>query len=114
MAVEVVLNIFSETPNPTWFLDETEASELRRRLANLSQPTEQKTERRLGYRGFLIRGEPAVTAGGRIRVFRGIAELPGQSFLDVDRKLERWLLASARVEIPSDLRSEILEDLKER
>ena len=112
MSIEVSLNIFSGRTNPAWFLDETKASELGRLLANLSNPSEKKSERRLGYRGFLIRGGPLVEAGERIRVFRGVVELPGRSFVDRNRNLERWLLESAGAAIPPDLRAEVLEDLE--
>ncbi len=106
----VTVDLFSGRPdNPTWSLAPDEVADLSSRLDNLSS-SQQKHDQpgNLGYRGIhleLLR--PGAEAEERWFIYDGLAEreMPegSRSFADPYRKLERWLLATGRPHVNSEL-----------
>jgi hypothetical protein len=112
----VELDVFSGRPNPTWQLTGPEAAELR---AILTDPTRVPLEPtavpppsgRLGYRGFVLDDPDRALAGAnRIEVGEGFIRAVDRAsdrtlavYADVDRALERWLIAAARSRVDRGL-----------
>lgn len=97
--VEVVLNIFSGRPNPSWPLSTAQIADLSGRLAN--QPDAEPVEPPgLGYRGFIVRNsarDPQLPA--EVRVYNGVisSTIGGARRITRDTAgVEDWLLAQAR------------------
>jgi hypothetical protein len=113
MAAEVILNIFSERPNPRWVLDDAQTCELSRLLASLEELPPPKAQLKSGYRGLLIRGEADSSIAGLTQVFRGVVKSPQGTFRDGNRSLERWLLDTAGAALTPDVRDRVAPELEE-
>jgi len=114
---KVELDIFSGVPNPTWMLTFPEASDLTSRISRLD-PTEEKGQRpeNLGYRGFIVQTIAASSATVQtIRAYHGIVEVVDSTktayYLDPQRQIELWLLATAKPPLADDLTAEIVKEI---
>ena len=96
MAIEVVLDIFSGRPNPSWALDSAREAEFLSRLKQL-QPALEVTSAPpiLGYRGFIVHPSTGSNLARVVKVYGGIVQHEGGTYQDSNRKLERWLLDTA-------------------
>ena len=104
--VEVMLDIYSGLPNPTWKLSHSQIEEMRR-LVEESRGDRREAEREppgLGYRGFTITNrseEPGVPY--RVQVYGGVLtitetfekERPHLIYCADSRGLESWLIRQA-------------------
>jgi len=106
MPIEVVLDIFSGRPNPTWPLAGNRAAEWLSRLEALPPATEADAAEPpgLGYRGFVVSWFSHPKCGGPARVFGGVVQCAGGAYRDEGRRLERWLLATAGTALDDALR----------
>jgi len=104
MAIEVVLDVFSGRPNPSWALDSARESEFLSRLKRL-QPADEKPPERpiLGYRGFVVQSSAGSGLAGIVRVYGGMVQRDGSAYQDPDRSLERWLLDTAGANLEGSL-----------
>ena len=115
---KVELDIFSGIPNPTWMLTFSEASDLTSRISRLD-PTEETGQRpeNLGYRGFIIVQTIAASSATvqTIRAYHGIVEVVDSTktayYLDPQRQIELWLLATAKPPLADDLTAEIVKEI---
>jgi hypothetical protein len=116
---KVELDIFSGVPNPTWMLTLPEASDLKNRVSKLD-PTEEmwQCSENLGYRGFIVRTTAASSVFVQtIRACHGIVEVVDSTktsyYLDPQRQIELWLLATAKPPLADDLNAEIIKEIME-
>jgi len=114
---KIELDIFSGIPNPTWMLTFSEASDLTSRISRLD-PTEETGQRpeNLGYRGFIVQTIAASSAAVQtIRAYHGIVEVVDSIktayYLDPQRQIELWLLATAKPPLADDLTAEIVKEI---
>ena len=114
---KVELDIFSGVPNPTWMLTFSEASDLTSRISRLD-PTEETGQRpeNLGYRGFIVQTIAASSATVQtIRAYHGNVEVVDSTktayYLDPQRQIELWLLATAKPPLADDLTAEIVKEI---
>ena len=104
--VEVILDIFSGRPNPSWKLSHHQIAELRRLLE--ASRRERRDEGReppgLGYRGFIIANRSQVHGipyrvqvyGGVLTITETFAEGPVRPVYYADaQRMEDWLLRQA-------------------
>lgn len=104
--IEVELDIFSGMPNPTWTLTDTEADSFTKQLAAASPTAAAELHGNLGYRGFIVqmtRGadtQAIRVQNGTIHISQAAASVYAR---DEDRKLEQWLLDTARPYIKDEL-----------
>jgi hypothetical protein len=112
----VELDIFSGRPNPTWELSAADTATLVGMIGSLppSQPADLPTP--LGYRGFLVSvNEPESGSVARIGACQGIVEYQSREikyYADPDRKVELWLLATARPYIDRQLYDSLLAEIE--
>jgi hypothetical protein len=93
MTVEVEIDIFSGMPNPEWRLPDTQAQELLERLSALPPTDACPRPGNLGYRGLIVRVQQGTRQS--MHIHNGCAEMgDGAFFVDPDRGLERWLVAT--------------------
>jgi len=98
--MQVILNVFSGRPDPSWELTSQDASELARRLLGLVPARQTLPESGLGYRGLIV-ANPDRLAGlpVQVLVFHGIIGIWNDehvlSYSDRNH-LEDWLLELAR------------------
>jgi hypothetical protein len=114
MSSVVTLDIFSGTPNPTWELSNPEIEQLRELIYGLQNQTLLKSAAvagGLGYLGFRI-DSVRENLDATISISKGIIDLERfvPSRFDPDRKVERFLLDSARRRLKSD----IIEHIEKR
>ncbi len=116
---QVELDIFSGVPNPTWALTLPETEDLMSRIARLD-PIEEGRQRaeNLGYRGFIVQiGAAGSATGQAILAARGIIEVTGSTgtvyYLDPQRQIELWLLATARPPLGDDLTGQIVKGINQ-
>jgi hypothetical protein len=114
MAVEIVLDMFSGRPNPTWVLDSKQESELIQRLSALPSAGSFETVEppALGYRGLLLQ----ITHGQQkhsepIRVYGGTVRQVGKILEDDARALEKWLLQTGASTIQGELIDQALNSI---
>lgn len=114
---KVELDIFSGVPNPTWMFTLPEASDLTSRISRLD-PTEAMGQRpeNLGYRGFIVQTTTTSSATVQtIRAYHGIVEVEDSTrtayYLDPQRQIELWLLATAKPPLGEDLTAEIVNEI---
>lgn len=97
----VELDIFSGRPNPTWNLSEEQTRALMALIEELPPGTPQaESPQGLGYRGFKVSLALADIGPTTVRVHRGEVRYGPEEAsvrrLDAGKRLERWLLATAR------------------
>jgi hypothetical protein len=115
-ASHIELDIFSGRPNPTWELSVADTATLIGMIDSLqpSPPVDLPTP--LGYRGFLVNvDEPESGSVARIRAYQGIVEYRSREtkyYADLDKQVERWLLATARTYIDSQLYDSLLIEIE--
>ncbi len=106
MQFEVELDIFSGMPNPSWVLTDGEADNFAKRLARLLQVSANSLSGNLGYRGFIVQTMSGNVAR-LIRIQAGsvhISENATTAYAsDKDRALERWLLATGKPHLKTEL-----------
>jgi hypothetical protein len=115
--LKVELDVFSGIPNPTWTLSPAQASDLADRISRLD-PAEAAGQRpeNLGYRGFIVQTTGASDVGAQtIRAYYGMVEVADSSgtayYLDPQRNIELWLLATAKPPLAEDLTAEIVTEI---
>jgi hypothetical protein len=118
--LQVELDVFSGVPNPTWRLTPEEISLLTLKIGGLTQ-TSQSVERpdTLGYRGFNV-----VISGAQtnivqtIRAYHGVVEVADAqgviTYLDPQRTVELWLLASAKPPLDPSLAGEMTSEIMKK
>lgn len=119
MGTTVTVDVFSGRPNPSFVLDDQQEHELRSRLAGLNQPTTQRPSGALGglgYRGFLVGGEPRHpgTAFG-LRLHEGIIDQgPHAPNLLDGSDIESWLLSLSRPHLAPDVHTHVRQSAAAR
>lgn len=92
MAIDVVADVYSGRPNPSWRLSESAEALWRRAMAETSTGTPESAPPlpKLGYRGLrVLDGDrETVVLGGFLRNATGTR-------VDSGRRLERWLIGTA-------------------
>jgi len=116
----VELDVFSGLPNPTWVLSLSQTADLTSTISRL-KPAEATGQRPddLGYRGFIVQlAAGSAAAAQTIRAHHGIVEVADSSatavYLDPDRQIERFLLATAPPALGDDLTAEIAKEIMKR
>ncbi|SRR5258707_10349679 len=98
--MEVILDVFSGRPNPSWELTLQEVSELARRLTNLTLTTRIPTEGGLGYRGFtIVNTDKIAELPAQISAFNGViscSENGYTTYYNDTTSVESWLIGLAR------------------
>jgi hypothetical protein len=112
--LQVVVDLFSGRPNPSWELSERQEQELLRHLAELEQqaPAQLVESPGLGYRGLLVSPPRERGLTPRWRLFRGTAQRGTVAWPDPQRRLERWLLATAGDQLDPTIRDLVRADLE--
>lgn len=97
--IEVVLDIFSGRPNPTWELSDNQVDELRPKI-RVSTSAKPKTPPGLGYRGVrLINIGKVANIPDRIIAYDGVLSVTEEgktNYYEDINKIEEWLLDQAR------------------
>ena len=113
----VELDIYSGVPNPSWILSPPEAEDLTNRISRLV-PTDEVLQRpeTLGYRGFIVQTTAASSAIVQtIRAYHGIVEVVDSTgtayYLDPERQIELWLLATSKPPLSDDLIDDIVREI---
>jgi hypothetical protein len=117
MIFEVVLDLFSGRPNPTWNLEGKLAQELVTRLRSLHPAGRQKplAAPDLGYRGLRLtqraagQNEPWQAP---YEIYGGFVKHGDSICLDESRSLERWVLAAGGPRVEPGLRKQILREIE--
>lgn len=105
MEYEVVLDMLSGLPNPTWRLDIAEVDRLQQWLSRLPRnlaplSTEPPP---LGYRGVSIRPVGGSTGVSQIQVFDETVVIDSDVFSDSGRQLEKWLVRTGKPHVTEPL-----------
>ena len=114
----VDVDIFSGRPNPAYLLSEADTKEVAQMLGSLEETPADHFSDPLGYRGFQLQlpGSQA-DEGIQVRVFGGLVRYDTrattQYFLDPERKVERWLVASAEPHLPPGVYEAIPSELRQ-
>ncbi len=117
MSVTVTLDVFSGRPNPSWTLDDEEASQLLDRIHAIEQRTPLKVPGaagQLGYRGFSLHATAVSTFGQlRVQAHQGIIDVGPRelSMVDEDLEVERALLKSAGKRLDPEVVKHVEESL---
>lgn len=113
---EVMLDIFSGRPNPTWSLSPQDTRALAAMIAQLPAAPPHEFSGRLGYRGFVVTLPEAAGGSARVTVQDGLVRYESHGanrFLaDSGRQVERWLIESAGSSFPAELRAEVEDSFK--
>ncbi len=114
MLLEVVLDIFSGRPNPSWVLPHPLEAELVARLEALRPaPAEDVPEPPgLGYRGFIVQAPLDSKFLAPVRVYRGMVQRASEKYVDPERQLERWLLDTAGLSLEGNLEGMVRRELE--
>lgn len=108
---KVELDVFSGRPNPIWPLTEKEVIILSAMIDTLQKTSPTKPIDNLGYRGFIVHGFDTVTGSvTTIRVYKNTIVYETDNvthvyFTDVNRQIERFLLATAERYLDRELYS---------
>ncbi len=110
-ALNITLNIFSGMPNPSWDLDDREATMAEDRILSLLADGEQPQPQGLGYQGFSVSRWDA--EGNLVPLALGGGQLTETNKMDVDeplnvfgnKEVENFLLGTARNAVDDDLAS---------
>jgi hypothetical protein len=103
---EVELDIFSGMPNPRWILTTAETDSFVKQLAALPRASAGKLSGNLGYRGFIVQSVQGANTqvvhihNRTVHISNGVTDVYAD---DEDRKLERWLLNTARPHLKNEL-----------
>jgi hypothetical protein len=102
--MQVVIDMFSGRPNPTWELEPTEADHLRSAIGRLRPCPEAQPPEALGYRGFVLLDE---SPPQRTIVYRGTVWSYSEKGLtclqDEGHAVERILLSGAQTRLAPEL-----------
>jgi hypothetical protein len=105
--VVVVADVFSGMPNPQWPLTPEQRSDLVSRLQSIRETDQAVEFPGLGYRGMLVLWGEGAPASAELRVFGGYATFDigrvRMLLRDEGRALEKWLLATGRGLLYSEL-----------
>jgi|HubBroStandDraft_4_1064222.scaffolds.fasta_scaffold44553_3 hypothetical protein len=117
MIFEVVMDVFSGRPNPTWNLEGQLDEELVRRLRSLHPAGRQKalTPPDLGYRGLRLTQRAAGQKEpwqAPYEIYGGFVKHGDSIYLDESRSLERWVLAAGGPGVEPELRKQILREIE--
>lgn len=116
----VELDIYSGLPNPTWTIAPAMASDLESRIASLnSSPEISECPQNLGYRGFIVQSlDDQSNTIQTLHACRGVIKLTDATgsryYLDPQKQIELWLLASsasAQPPISEDLIEQIVKEI---
>lgn len=116
--MNIEVKIFSGLPNPTWRLSEQESLEFIGMLKKINKSNVEELPRdNLGYQGFLVMREQhdpgkfrEVWVKGNIVLLK--KDIRKAVYLDDNRRLERWLLASGKTRIDTDLWELIMSEME--
>jgi hypothetical protein len=114
MAVEIVLDMFSGRPNPTWVLDSKQEAELIQRLNALPPDGSVETVEppALGYRGLQMQiTDGPLNDSEPIRVYAGTIRQGGKILRDDGRAFEKWLLQTGASTIQGELMDHVLNSI---
>ncbi|HYH81328.1 MAG TPA: hypothetical protein VEX86_16105 [Longimicrobium sp.] len=103
-SVRAEADLYSGLPNPTWMLDEAEASTVRRLLGALPAGGQQEPSPGLGYRGMVVRDAAGVFPGcTELRAYRAVVlaqcGADTRSLADPGRAVERFLAGTGLAEV---------------
>lgn len=107
--MNIEVRIFSGRPNPTWRLSQQESLEFIRMLKKVNKSNVKVLPKDdLGYQGFFVIREQHDPGSFREVWIKGNIVLLKKdirkiAYLDDNRRLERWLLASAKTRIETDI-----------
>ncbi|MHB8271638.1 hypothetical protein [Bradyrhizobium sp.] len=110
MPATVIADVFSGLPNPQWTIAGDVLAQLQLLLANLApfhgglvpKPPP------LGYRGLIVQFAP----GESLQVWNGYVVGARETWLDPDRRVERWLLETGIRAIDAGILKEILTEIR--
>src|SRR5882724_5553115 len=107
MPVEIELDVFSGRPNPRWLLSPSQEIEWAIRLDSLPNAAGQDMPEPpgLGYRGFTVRADK------QVRVYGGLAQIDDETYLDVRRNLEKWLLSTSGSSVDESIKEMVATEL---
>jgi hypothetical protein len=103
----VELDLYSGRPNPTWSLEESEASSILAAWEALAPARPIPYPDRLGYRGVVV----VFDDGMRLTIADGVAQVGGAARADPDRALERLVVISGRGTVDDALLDGVLVGL---
>ena len=113
---QVMLDIFSGRPNPTWSLSPQDTRALAAMIARQPVAPARELSGRLGYRGFVVTLPEAAGGSARVTVQDAFVRYESQEanrFLaDSGRQVERWLIESAGSSFPAELRAVVEDSFK--
>ena len=104
----VELMLFSGRPNPSWLLTETETHTLSGLLKGLAPIEQAPLHEGLGYSGFAVTlREAGSSSPASVRIHDGLIIYSTDDrsvyFGDAERRIERWLVQTARPHVAFDL-----------
>ena len=110
MPATVIADVFSGLPNPQWTIAGDVLAQFQLLLASLApfhgglvpKPPP------LGYRGLIVQ----FAAGDNLLVWNGYVLGARETWLDPDRRMERWLLETGIRAINTDILKEILTGIR--
>jgi hypothetical protein len=110
MPATVIADVFSGLPNPQWTIAGDLLAQFQLLLANLAQFHGGVVPRppALGYRGLIVQFAP----GENLQVWNGYVVGARETWLDPDRRVERWLLETGIRAINADILKEILAEIR--
>jgi hypothetical protein len=105
---QIELDIFSGRKSPTWSLSEAETKTLLNMISSLPSTKPAKFEDNLGYRGFLVKLPDAESLSViKLKIYKGTIQYEAggktQFLSDTNRTVERWLLASGKPHLASEV-----------
>ena len=116
--LQIELDAFSGQPNPRWELTKEQAVEFLRQFRALrAAPAGHSGGQGLGYRGFIVTSKGRLLNGyENVRLYRGYVFAqrgdPVETFHDQERRLEHWLLDSARGHVPESVLPFVQEQIE--
>jgi hypothetical protein len=110
MPATVIADVFSGLPNPQWTIAGDLLAQLQLLLASLAQFHGGLVPKPppLGYRGLIVQFAP----GENLQVWNGYVVGARETWLDPDRRVERWLLETGVQAINADILKEILAEIR--
>lgn len=114
MAIEVMLDIFSGLPNPVWELNSVQETDLLSRIETLPPAHGEAFPEPpgLGYRGFVIQPKGSLKLQEPVVIYKGVVQHANRRYEDTQRGLEKWLLESAGLSIPEQLKEVISREVE--
>lgn len=115
--MHVTLDIFSGRPNPSWELNQKQASLFLKEISNLKTTVKfhDSSKYGLGYRGFIVEEEANFAQKPRrFEVYNGIVNVvekdSSYALEDKGHSVERWLLQTA----PNNVDDKVLKYVKQQ